>query len=64
MCVCSFQTLVTPEATDAYKRHAQKKGWGARGVSGGGGGGSNSRPRLGGMANVKSIDHSAHPFTS
>ena len=59
---CSFQTLVTPDATEAYKRHAQKKGWGANGVSGGGrpgGGGGGGRPRFGGMANVRSMDHSA-----
>ena len=63
----SFQTLVTPDATEAYKRHAQKKGWGANGVSGGGrpggggGGGGGGRPRFGGMSNVRSIDHSARP---
>ena len=65
---CSFQTLVTPDASEAYKRHAQKKGWGANGVGGGGrpgggggGGGGGGRPRFGGMANVRSMDHSARP---
>ena len=65
--VCSFQTLVTPDATEAYKRHAQKKGWGANGIKGRGrpdGGGGGGRPRFGGMSNVRSIDHSERPAAS
>ena len=63
----SFQTLLAPEATDAYKKHARRKGWNAGGSGGGrlggggggGGGGVRARSRFGDMGTLKDNNHSA-----
>ena len=57
-----LQTIISPEASDNYRDHARKKGWGdgngnnRRGGGGGGGdgGGGGGGPRISGMGNLPS----------
>ncbi|KAK9829416.1 hypothetical protein WJX72_005735 [[Myrmecia] bisecta] len=63
-----FTTLFNPQASDDYKSHGRKKGWGSGGgpgggpgKPGGGGGGGPRGPRITGMSNLQSATNGPGP---